>query len=79
MTIDPLSRSPLEISVSLTDPVSLSPSGGHQIPISLVTELGVVDIDAELTVFIPEAVGLSIFNISPRYAEARQRLGLTGE
>jgi predicted transcriptional regulator len=60
MVVEPLSERKLEVDLDLPDDPSGSPSGTHVVPISLMTELGVVDIDAELEVHVPYVVSMSI-------------------
>jgi predicted transcriptional regulator/uncharacterized membrane protein len=54
-TLGPSSEATVTVGVELpTDPIA-SPSGGHTVPFQLLTDHGVVDLDATMEVFVPEA------------------------
>jgi len=64
-TIHPFSEVTMTIGVDLTDDPMRSPSGGHIIPLSLMTDQGVMDIDMDMEVFVPEVriVGIEVMGV----------------
>ncbi len=54
VTVGPSTVTDIGVGVELPEAPIRSPSGGHSIPIQLLTDLGVVDVDSTLQVFVPE-------------------------
>ena len=62
VTIHPFSTETLTVGVEIPDDPMKAPSGGHIIPLQLMTDQGVFDIDQQMEVFVPEArvVGIEV-------------------
>jgi predicted transcriptional regulator/uncharacterized membrane protein len=52
--VQPSSEATLRVGVDLPEDATASPSGGHLIPVQLLTDRGTLDVDAVLEVFVPE-------------------------
>ncbi len=59
-TVPPFSEANITVGVSLPEDPVMSPSGGHEIPIRLMTDKGPLDIDLDLKVFVPEVRAMEI-------------------
>ena len=83
VTVDPTSTEVLRVGVVLPEDATRSPSGGHVIPVQLMTGTGLVDIDAVVEVFVPEVrdTRISVPDrwTSPTSTEMTMRLLLTDE
>ncbi|NIU48632.1 MAG: winged helix-turn-helix transcriptional regulator [Thermoplasmata archaeon] len=56
----PRSEVTLPVGVQLPDDPYASPSGGHVVPVRLLTDQGTMDVSTALEVFVPEVRGVSV-------------------